>query len=1005
LNSQAILVGEPIVDDQQPSSKLTEMFPNIRPISSPPALFTVNGCGLSIYGRRDDDPATGAYVKTWCLTFVFVPILALGAYRVLAAPGGGWYFLGKEPLSLLAKAWNGAIALTLAAVIGFSWWSAHAASPEVIAQKKMQQAEQHVAQGQLVEAAVQYRDVAMGSTSLRTEAKAALKTLVEGLSAETPKPQVIGLITMAAKHAENHNWVTQPGQVYAQVRRLVQQYSQTDPAAALKVLDLSQGFVPEASVEDHSSIRFDLLEKVVAADPENVELVSELAMTYEARGDVEEARRLLQPLRDRLGDSEGARILGQILVNEGDYENAYALLSPYCDSHLKELQQAEANYDERLESIWTTEVENVNQGLAPQSFYDRANMATDDEIDVMVREYVEQKVRQNEEMKRLQAQLLTAAEITPVALDLGFLQLQRGQAMTDPAEKEAELLKAEKTFLSIQGYASESDEFRLSLGQVYFWLGKQEEGNKLFEEQLTAHNREPQWLVAVAQIKRQLGGWVDARALLEEAYETSSDEKEKQHIASARARTPLDVEDSILWLERSDTQQLDQKATLLSAKASLAIRNGDRQEGIDLFRQSLEIQNSFPETSTTLNNAAIVYMQLHATTGDAADFEEGMRRLQKALSLEPDNALVLINVTSAIWPAAVIDFLGDRWPSHKHVSIQPGFNLRLLAMFHDSAEQSGAMADELKTHAGMQTAVKNLERLTLLSPNSTTGYEGLKNYYAFTSDLAGLKRLRSRLDQAHIDTSDSESQIAEYLSGAKDEVFRVQFSGFVEDMRRERKAAFNGPEDPAGRAVASDKLCLALLASSIWNDVSTDEVVALAEEAYELLPSSGSRRLLSSALFHRALDAVAQADPALEARRISDRRRFNDNGAIAMWLQDPSPATAIQENADFQRGCELLVEQEEKYPKSAYVGDWAILRHTHPDLAERMEELLLNNDQEGAERAVSRRIEPHSLSTSLDDYWFAVLQDQPAKAEEALRRFDPEAQQQNAPVESAEATP
>src|SRR6185295_3288907 len=71
-----------------------------------PLLGSINGVGLIVYGRRDFDPNTATYVKTHCFCFLFIPVLALGAYRVRDAPNGGWYFICKEKLSGLARIFN-----------------------------------------------------------------------------------------------------------------------------------------------------------------------------------------------------------------------------------------------------------------------------------------------------------------------------------------------------------------------------------------------------------------------------------------------------------------------------------------------------------------------------------------------------------------------------------------------------------------------------------------------------------------------------------------------------------------------------------------------------------------------------------------------------------------------------------------------------------------------------------------------------------------------------------
>ena len=69
-------------------------------------MHTVNGVGTSLFGSRDRDEETGTYVTTLCACFAFIPIIALAAYRVTAAGGNTYYFLGKTRLSAVAKAWN-----------------------------------------------------------------------------------------------------------------------------------------------------------------------------------------------------------------------------------------------------------------------------------------------------------------------------------------------------------------------------------------------------------------------------------------------------------------------------------------------------------------------------------------------------------------------------------------------------------------------------------------------------------------------------------------------------------------------------------------------------------------------------------------------------------------------------------------------------------------------------------------------------------------------------------
>jgi len=86
------------------NAPLQQGYPEeLQPIASPPGLRTINSIGTKLYGHRDEDPRTGSYVATLYFVVLFLPLFPLSSYRVRNAEKGGWYFLGKVPLSLGAK--------------------------------------------------------------------------------------------------------------------------------------------------------------------------------------------------------------------------------------------------------------------------------------------------------------------------------------------------------------------------------------------------------------------------------------------------------------------------------------------------------------------------------------------------------------------------------------------------------------------------------------------------------------------------------------------------------------------------------------------------------------------------------------------------------------------------------------------------------------------------------------------------------------------------------------
>lgn len=75
------------------------------PIKAAPGLQTINGFGTMLYGKRS--PAQdGTYAATLWLVFVFLPVIPVVSYIVRDAPGGGWIFYAKTPLTNFLVWWR-----------------------------------------------------------------------------------------------------------------------------------------------------------------------------------------------------------------------------------------------------------------------------------------------------------------------------------------------------------------------------------------------------------------------------------------------------------------------------------------------------------------------------------------------------------------------------------------------------------------------------------------------------------------------------------------------------------------------------------------------------------------------------------------------------------------------------------------------------------------------------------------------------------------------------------
>ncbi len=84
------------------------LYGDLEPIDSAPSLYTINGCGLTLYGSTDLDSRSGSYMATYYFVLFFVPIFPICRYRVISSGAKGYSFLGKGALRTFDK-WHIAI--------------------------------------------------------------------------------------------------------------------------------------------------------------------------------------------------------------------------------------------------------------------------------------------------------------------------------------------------------------------------------------------------------------------------------------------------------------------------------------------------------------------------------------------------------------------------------------------------------------------------------------------------------------------------------------------------------------------------------------------------------------------------------------------------------------------------------------------------------------------------------------------------------------------------------
>jgi hypothetical protein len=952
--------------DDQP---LTAKFPDLQP-GQKPSLGMTYGIGTSLVGRRDFDAETGTYVTTHCFHLLFVPLFALGAYRVADAPGGGWYCLGKVPLSGFARIWNVVLVLAIIGAAGGIWWTVHTRSPEYVAGQKLKEADQAAAAGQGGQAAKLCREVMDSKTPKAEEAKQKLA----GFMANPPGPpsEAAAVYGIAVDlHRENRCPVAN---LFESGKTVAERFADVDPSAALDLLEVIAPFAPDA--EGELAVRRELLEKLYARNPNDPDAASRLAAACEAKGDRQRCEKLLAPFEAQLGTRDGAAILGRIYASRGEYDRAHALLRPFVDANLPAYRGAIAEVQGARKRV----IDSLNTGKAPGFDYDRARRLPEAQQDAMANDYVTEQLRSDPALRDARKRLMAGRGAAAAAFDLGVVQLQRGQAMADPAARKAELEAAEQTFLSIRGFAGEEADYKLTLGQVYYWLGRQAEGKKLFDELLAGAGRSAEVVVTVANTLRDLGDYSEARRMAEDAYGKETDARKKHQLANFRALLRTDVDDEILWRSRSNTEDPHVRAGLAHARGNKAEQDGKDGEAADHYRRAIEIYDKLPENESTLNNSALVHFALFAVTHDRAEFTRGADKLDRAIALQPSDSILLTNGAGTVLGGALRDVAGQAVDFRV---LKQAAEWEALPYLYRGPTERAAVFDRLTRHPGTVKARAYAEKLMILAPKRSDSYATLAAILEYARDLDGLKAVLARLEKADLDLGDSARETRERLSG-KSDAKKIDEARKALARAETALAAAKGRKDRTFAVAAGRYVRAKQSAWEYGEAVDADELVKLAEEAHAAVPSDGTEATLLSALRFRAHVTLARDNP--EYAKLADKtKRSLDDWLIYYVLAGDGPLRAkAAANADVKRLAALRLEALKLDPDAVGPTVWVVVRAVNPSEAAAVAEKVKANERPRVRRKIERLLAPLSSHNALDESLALQLEGKDADAKKVL---------------------
>ncbi|MCO5170115.1 MAG: hypothetical protein M9894_27595 [Planctomycetes bacterium] len=936
---------------------MAERFPEMRPISSAPPMFLLNGFGTACYGARGRDPETGTYVKTLVLAGLFLPVLCLRAYRVAPSPDGGWYFLGRVPLSGLARLWNLLVLAGVLTALSVGAWSSHTSTPAYKAGEALAAGRAAEARGD-VRAAVRHYAWLAG-TARRAEGRAGIAALLAARAGDAPLEDLAAALRELPGSGFQGREALDDAALDALARRALAAAAD-DPrgglalAAALRAVDEVTAL----------GLREPLLEALVAREPD-VEAASELAALYEGRGQGERAVALLRPLADRLGASDGARLLGQALAAEGDVDAAHRLLLPWLDARLAALHEAEAALRRALEQGQEAALQVLRSGGAGQAWYARYDSVGPAEQERQVVEFVHGRLQRDPAVLQARERLTAASDAVPVALELGRDKLQRAHALEGQARTD-ELLAAERLFLAVRGVAEGSPSFALGLAQVHYWLGRPDEGRALLDD-LLEEERAPAILLGVAHTLREVGDHSACAALVEEAYEAAEDEATRYEAASFRSILALDMEERLVWLQRCDPAQPEVQSNLAQAQGIKALQRGEHAAAAEQLRRAADLLAKRPETATTLNNRALVLQRLFEAAGDAADHEASVDLLRRAERLEQGASIVKVNLAYVLLGQVALKVAREGGLDLGALRAAP--DLDHLDWLHADADGEARLRAACRRGPDLDEALARLSALRVLAPKDTSHYALALDALGAGEDLEAHGALLRALEAAGpLDQEGAAADLRRLLAPpSADDV----------DGARRRLAALEArrlPADatPVTRAVRLGDLVSARLGlHALGERIDLDAAVAAAEEAHALAPSRGSSGSLVHALLTRALARAAAGAPTLAAAAERVGRSLSTAGVVCAALAGPDEAAraALATDADVQRAAALVAARAAALPRSVSTMDWALVQAVDPAAADALARALARDEVGRARRAIRLRLRPVWPAEALAAAW------------------------------------
>jgi hypothetical protein len=676
------------------------------------------------------------------------------------------------------------VGVLVAALIAFMGFKLYTTSDGYLAKQAMLRADDNIMQGNISAAQTDLLFIAQGPTELVTQADTKLKQLVSTQSLS--KADVI----MAKQVLDNHlNYLENKGisDLPYDYLAWIQPTENIETNLELKYLvfkRLRDVFESKDESLDSQALSFQLLQPLVTRSDQATYLI-DLAEYYDLVGEYNKVPELLAPIKDQLGTTKGARLLGQYYADNNNAEQAYELLKPYLDAHLSTYQRISKEYDDILDTLWDDTIAGLNNGDAPAGFFDEYDKADELRQDEMLNEQYYIAREKSVTVTRIDREYQKIKPVLGVVMDLGYAMLQRAHQF-EGEEKQQALNDAEELFLSVKNDAEDRDDYNLSLGQVYFWLGKYEQGEERFEHYLSVNDSSVKSLYRLGRILRELGDGDKANALFRQAYDGAEDIEDKQYIAEFVLLTTFDHEQKLIWIERVDLTQLYNQASRHEIRANDFENKGERESAVAEYKLAIEVRDSMQaneteKSSTYFNNQSLAYKNLYELSNDLSYLSTSVEMIDKAVEMEQSDSILVANAADMHLTLLYLDVLDQRLD---YASLLRSPRQSDIHVLYGNQAEKQQMIDKALASEHYEKTSQLYRNLLVLAPKSNEAWRELLKLYELFEDDKGMQWLAEQAKNQAATAAIIHASEERDLSVLSDEVKSEKISqnnGYIEN--------------------------------------------------------------------------------------------------------------------------------------------------------------------------------------------------------------------------------